>query len=311
MPGELLPAMAAPSITKMKLSRANADLYLIVSCANREKLRKQLTSLQSEEDTIYEQDILREPGSTKPWLAYIEFKFQHGSSQEQAFVLERACRQLPRSYKLWKMVHIPGRVFTQYADTLQYLDFRMKHLGKLNPAIFASEYSKVNALFERALILLNKMPRIWEMYLSFLLLQPIVTLTRHTFDRALRALPITQHNRIWALYRPFANSASGQTAVKIWRRYMQIHPEDAEDFIELLIEMQHYTEAVKEYMKILNNQKYRSKNGKGHYQIWSEMVDLLVEHAKEIETGDEVGIDVDRIIRSGIDRFADQRGKLW
>ena len=99
--------------------------------------------------------------------------------------------------------------------------------------------------------------------------------------------------------------------MKIWRRYMQIHPEDAEDFIELLIEMSHYTEAVKQYMTILNNPKFRSKNGKGEYQLWSEMVDLLVVHAKEVETGDEIGIDVERIIRSGIERFADQRGKLW
>ncbi|KAF7886156.1 hypothetical protein EAF00_010259 [Botryotinia globosa] len=283
MPGELLPIMAAPSVPEIKPAltlsiRGKPDLYLI-----------------SEEDTIYEQDILRDPGSTKPWLAYIEFKFQHGTKLEQAFVLERACLQLPRSYKLWKM----------------YLTLRMKHLGKLNPAAFAPEYAKVNALYERALILLNKMPKIWEMYLQFLLLQPLVTLTRRTFDRALRALPITQHNRIWALYRPFANSASGSTAVKIWRRYMQIHPEDAEDFIELLIEMKLYTEAVKKYMDILNNPKFRSKHGKGHYQLWSEMVDLLVEHAKEVETGDEVGIDVEKIIRSGIDRFADQRGKLW
>ena len=30
MPGELLPIMAAPSISKAKLSRAKADLYLIV-----------------------------------------------------------------------------------------------------------------------------------------------------------------------------------------------------------------------------------------------------------------------------------------
>jgi pre-mRNA-splicing factor SYF1 len=155
------------------------------------------------------------------------------------------------------------------------------------------------------------MPRIWEMYLSFLLLQPLVTLTRRTFDRALRALPITQQNRIWALFRPFANSASGQTAVKIWRRYMQIHPEDMEDFIELLIERRLYTEAVQKYMDILNNPKFHSKHGKGHYQLWSEMVDLLVTHAKEIKTGDEVGIDVEKIIRSGIERFADQRGKLW
>jgi pre-mRNA-splicing factor SYF1 len=92
---------------------------------------------------------------------------------------------------------------------------------------------------------------------------------------------------------------------------MQIHPEDAEDFIELLIENERYTEAVKKYMEILNNPKFRSKNGRGHYQLWSEMVDLLVEHAKEVETGNESGIDVERIIRSGIERFADQRGKLW
>ena len=31
MPGELLPTMAAPSVSKSKLSRAKADLYLIVS----------------------------------------------------------------------------------------------------------------------------------------------------------------------------------------------------------------------------------------------------------------------------------------
>jgi pre-mRNA-splicing factor SYF1 len=92
---------------------------------------------------------------------------------------------------------------------------------------------------------------------------------------------------------------------------MQVHPEDAEDFIELLIEMGYYTEAVKKYMDILNNPKFHSKHSKGHYQLWSEMVDLLVDHAKEVETGDEIGIDIERIIRSGIDRFADQRGKLW
>ncbi|KAI0203869.1 TPR-like protein [Astrocystis sublimbata] len=251
--------------------------------------------LVSDEDAVYEQDVLRDPGSTKPWLAYVQFKLQHGTLHEQAFVLERACQQLPRSYKLWKL----------------YLRFRTKHVAKLNAAVFAAEYRKVNALFERALILLNKMPRIWEMYLKFLLQQPLITLTRRTFDRALRALPITQHNRIWALYRPFANSAGGDTAVKIWRRYMQVHPEDAEDFIELLTQVGLYTEAVLKYIDILNNPRFNSKQSKGHYELWSEIVDLLVEHAAEVETGYETGIDVERIIRSGIERFADQRGKLW
>lgn len=187
----------------------------------------------------------------------------------------------------------------------------MKHLRKRNPAVYAADYAKVNSLFERALVLLNKMPKIWEMYLSFLMQQPLVTTTRRKFDHALRALPITQHNRLWALYRPFANSASGETAVKIWRRYLQIHPEDSEDFIELLVEMCQYTEAAKRYVEILNNTRFRSKTGKSPFQIWTEMVDLLVAHAKELKTGDLAGLDVEKIIRSGIERFADQRGRLW
>ncbi|KAI9800299.1 MAG: pre-mRNA-splicing factor syf1 [Piccolia ochrophora] len=286
MPGELLPSMepadalvsrSKSTPPKLKAS-SKPDLYLI-----------------SDEDTIYEQDILRNPASVKPWLAYVDYKFQYGSLLERAYVLERACTQLPRSYKLWKM----------------YLALRTKHVSKLNPAVHVAEFVKVNALFERALVLLNKMPRVWEMYLSFLMEQPLVSHTRRTFDRALRALPITQHNRVWALCRPFANSASGNTAIKIWRRYMQVHPEDAERFIELLIEMGEYTDAVKKYMDILNSPRFTSKEGKSHFQLWSEMVDLLVSRAKEIETGEDVGIDVEKIIRSGIDRFADQRGKLW
>lgn len=187
----------------------------------------------------------------------------------------------------------------------------MDHLRGRNATKYRGEYQKVNTLFERALILLNKMPKIWEMYLAFLLQQPLVTQTRRTFDRALRALPITQHNRIWKLYKAFARSASGPTAVKIWARYMQIHPENAEDYIELLVELGQYTEAVKRYMEILDNPRFQSKKGKSNFQLWTDMVDLLVSKAKQIQTGPQVGIDVDAILRSGIDQFADQRGKLW
>lgn len=43
-------------------------------------------SLKTDQDTVYEQDLLRDAGSVKPWLAYIEFKQQHGTLYEQAFV---------------------------------------------------------------------------------------------------------------------------------------------------------------------------------------------------------------------------------
>jgi pre-mRNA-splicing factor SYF1 len=279
MPGELLKSSVSLFLNKNHSPTKDLNLYLI-----------------SPDDVVYEQDILRDPSSVKPWLRYIESKQQHRASLlDQAFVLERACAHLPRSYKLWKM----------------YLEIRVKHLRNVDPVVHVTEYNKVNALFERALILLNKMPRIWEMYLSFLMSQPLITRTRQAFDRALRALPITQHNRIWALYRPFANSASGETSIRIWRRYIQIHPEDNEDFIALLIEMGHYTEAVQKYMDLLNNPKFRSKLGKSNFQLWSEMLDLMVTHAKEMDVGNPLDINMENVVRSAIERFADQRGKLW
>ena len=251
--------------------------------------------LLSPDDTIYEQDLFRNAGSIRPWLAYIDAKIRNGTIHEQAFVMERACIHLPRSYKLWKM----------------YLDFRVKHLSKKNPVRSRDEFNKVNALFERSLVLLNKMPVIWEMYLSFLLRQPLVRKTRRTFDQALRALPASQHNRIWKLYRHFVTSAGGETAVRVWARYVQIHPEDMEDYIELLIETGYYREAVKRYIEVLNNQKFVSKNVKSEFQLWNDMIELMVTKARQIGNSSISGIDVDRIIRSGIDRFPDQRGKLW
>jgi hypothetical protein len=48
-------------------------------------------------------------------------------------------------------------------------------------------------------VTMHKMPRIWTQYLE-LLVQRKVTCARRTFDRALQALPITQHDRVWVLY---------------------------------------------------------------------------------------------------------------
>ena len=275
-------------------SLSDLSVYLIVSSRLKPQVQKLMYS-QSSEDQPYEQDLLREPSSTKPWLRYIDAKLHNGTLLGQAFVMERACNTFPRSYKLWRM----------------YLALRLKHLRNRNPAVHPTDFAKVNALFEKALILLNKMPRIWEMYLGFLMKQPKLTTARRAFDRALRALPITQHNRIWALYRPFADAAHGDTAIKVWHRYMQIHPEEREKFIDLLIDQGKYNEAVKQHLIILDNHKFRSINGKSRFQLWTEMAELLVSHARDIDFRLSSGVDVEAIFRSGISEFKDQKGRLW
>ena len=293
MPGELLRNLTPPFMLTLGKSKPRKP-----SSAMPTPTSPQLY-LISHNDEVYENDILRSPGSIKPWLDYASFKRQYGTALEQSFVLERACAELPRSYKLWKL----------------YLELRVNHLRGKSPARNKTEYQKVNALFERALVLLNKMPRIWDMYLTFLCQQPLITFTRRTFDRALRALPLTQHARIWKLYRPFANSAGGETAVKIWRRYVQLHPEQVEDFIDVLVRERKFTEAVQQYIEILNNPKFRSNEAKGPFQHWTEMLELLIDHARLIPNPVPLSggttMDIETIIRSGLARFPDQRGILW
>ncbi|CAM9398802.1 unnamed protein product, partial [Hapterophycus canaliculatus] len=53
----------------------------------------------------------------------------------------------------------------------------------------------VNA-HERALVHLHKMPRLWVDYLAFIVKLGLGTKARRTFDRALQALPITQHDKV-------------------------------------------------------------------------------------------------------------------
>ncbi|KAK9367368.1 hypothetical protein V1509DRAFT_627124 [Lipomyces kononenkoae] len=273
-----------PSIDQSSTKRL--DLYLI-----------------SETDLPYEHDVLRYPHTLAPWMRYIEHKLQ-SPIHEQVFVYERACRDLGRSYKVWKM----------------YLDLRVKHLDAINPAKYEDEFVKVNECFERALMMLSKMPRLWLDYLQFLMKQCRVTETRRAFDRALRALPITQHDRIWPLYLSFAKSVKGPTAVCVYKRYLQYKPQDIEDYIDLLTSLDFHAEAAQQYITLLNAPKFVSKNGKSQFQIWTELTDLLVHYARDIRdylkqhassTSIANSFDTEKIIRSGIDKFSDQRGKLW
>eukprot|EP00731_Ephydatia_muelleri_P023930 Em0016g201a len=87
--------------------------------------------------------------------------------------------------------------------------------------------------------------------LQFLMDQCKVTRTRRTFDRALQALPLTQHNRIWPLYIKFVKtydlpettetfmSRVGKSKHQLWQELCQLiskHPNEARDVYEEAIQ---------------------------------------------------------------------------
>jgi hypothetical protein len=72
-------------------------------------------------------------------------------------------------------------------------------------------YAALNNTFERALVTMHKMPKVWELYLHFLVEQRGITKVRRACDRSLASLPVTQHERIWTIYLVLPGSPAGRT----------------------------------------------------------------------------------------------------
>ncbi|XP_078356563.1 pre-mRNA-splicing factor SYF1-like, partial [Oculina patagonica] len=168
-------------------------------------------------------------------------------------------------------------------------------------------YEDINNAFERSLVFMHKMPRIWIDYCQFLVDQCKVTRTRRTFDRALRALPITQHTRIWPLYLKFVRKYHiPETAVRVYRRYLKLEPQNTEDYIDYLKSVGWLDEAATRLAFIVNKEKFVSKEGKSNHKLWQELCELISKNPDKIKS-----LKVTDIIRGGLRRFSDSLGQLW
>uniref|UniRef100_A0A6N2KZ98 Pre-mRNA-splicing factor SYF1 n=1 Tax=Salix viminalis TaxID=40686 RepID=A0A6N2KZ98_SALVM len=243
----------------------------------------------SQDDLLYEEEILRNPFSLKLWWRYLIAR-RESPFKKRFIIYERALKALPGSYKLW------------HAYLVERLDI-VRNLPITHP-----QFETLNNTFERALVTMHKMPRIWVMYLQSLIRQKLVTKTRRVFDRALCALPVTQHDRIWELYLSFVSQEDFpiETSLRVYRRYLMYDPSHIEDFIEFLLNSGLWQEAAERLASVLNDDQFYSIKGKTKHSLWLELCDLMTRHAKEVS-----GLNVDAIIRGGIRKFTDEVGRLW
>ncbi|XP_030969408.1 pre-mRNA-splicing factor SYF1 [Quercus lobata] len=243
----------------------------------------------SQDDLLYEEEVLRNPFSLKLWWRYLIAR-SDAAFKKRFIIYERALKALPGSYKLWHA----------------YLRERLDLVRNL--PISHSQYKTLNNTFERALVTMHKMPRIWIMYLQTLTHQKLVTQTRRTFDRALCALPVTQHERVWEPYLIFVSQKGVpiETSLRVYRRYLKYDPSHIEEFIEFLVNSSLWQEASERLASVLNDDGFYSIKGKTKHRLWLELCDLLTKHANEVS-----GLNVDAIIRGGIRKFTDEVGRLW
>lgn len=245
--------------------------------------------MPTDEDLLYEEELLRNPYSLKLWWRYLDAR-KDASPKRRYLLYERALKTLPGSYKLWHA----------------YLQERLSAVRGLAPTHPAME--ALNNTFERSLVTMHKMPRVWLTYLEFLVAQKLLTKTRRAFDRALTALPITQHERIWQIYLEFIRQGGVpvETALRVYRRYLKLEPSHAEEFIAYLQAKGLWGEAARRLAMLVNDDSFRSLAGKTKHQLWLELCDIITKQPDAVKD-----MPVDAILRGGIRKFTDEVGRLW
>jgi pre-mRNA-splicing factor SYF1 len=155
--------------------------------------------LPDEADLLYEEELLRNPYSLKMWVRYLEAR-KAASMKKRYLLFERALNALPGSFKVTMMPSCcflygtyptgrKGRRFFLRCTSLAtsthpkltqahvcvpqlwhaYLRERREAIRNLpinHPAVMS-----LNNTFERALVSMHKMPRIWIEYLELLVEQ--------------------------------------------------------------------------------------------------------------------------------------------
>ena len=119
----------------------------------------------------------------------------HTLQKARNLISERALSLLPGSYKLWKD-YLHFRSHTYIPSMIQYLE-QQRSPKKSHPFEYHTKsYLATISAFERALVRMNKYPRIWLMYLHYTILNSPpsdtdITHIRRLIIRALLALPAT------------------------------------------------------------------------------------------------------------------------
>ena len=86
-----------------------------------------------------------------------------------------------------------------------------------------------------------------------------------------------------------------ETAVRVFRRFLKLCPEQTEEFVDYLKSIDRLDEAAIKLAHIVNKDNFISKNGKSNYQLWNELCQLISENPKQIKS-----LNVDAIIRGGL-----------
>ena len=230
--------------------------------------------------------------------------------QLRDMVGRRAVQMLPRSYKLWKL-------------HWEFVISNKQYLGGCKTVL---------GCFERAVVTLHKFPRVWIEYLDFahqqshnaaeneamadesppVLIHP--TQLRHLVNRALEALPVAQHDKVWPTILKYYQTPNSnnlkipkETKLSILRRYIQFNPSSSKEMADFLAqELGQWGEAALLYVDLLNNKYTKMEWTMAQRQdLWMSLAKICTRHPVS-----EIGLDFEAMVRAILANMHSKKASL-
>jgi len=284
--------------------------------------------LQKARNLISERALSILPGSYKLWKNYLHFRtnvYMHlEPSQQSILLLNNESNDAPNSSNT-----------NENQESLASLMQSSPYMYPIASSQNSSKYKATISAFERSLVRMNKYPRIWLSYIHFVITHDTtcsVTNVRRLFNRALLALPATQHDLIWSEYlcyvlgklppkgflmnrqnqkdlgpvvrdckngllatERYPYSIPPETVLRVLRRYAHYYnPTSRELLANTAYDLGRYGEAAAIYCEILNDVDFLSIEGTSRHELWIKLADICTEHPEDIS---ESGVDFEGIVR--------------
>lgn len=227
------------------------------------------------------------------------------------YIYERALFHLPGSYKLWwkyiqerlNQITILDKIYLQSNSFTSNKKFDIYYNSR------EKGWSSIFQLFDRALRTMHKMPLIWIEYIKVLNNNGNIVETIRIFNRALQALPISQHELLWKFC--IKNIISSQfipkhTVIRLMDRYVKLNPQYRINFIDILLKNKWIDDIIKYLLEILNFDNFLYVNGTTRLDIWKKLCDVITENPNDIKE-----YKVEDIIRGGLNQFQIEVANLW
>ena len=102
------------------------------------------------------------------------------------------------------------------------------------------------------------------------------------------------------------NCGVTETAVCLYRRWIMLEPERADEFALYLSSIGRYDEAASQLAALASDPTITPASGRTRHELWLELCKLVAAHPESIHS-----MRVEDILRSGIARFSDAVASLW